>query len=281
MLEAAVAALRCPVCRGGLRDAGHGLVCDAGHAFDVARQGYVALFAGGGRPATGDSALMVAARERFLAAGHYALLRAAVARAASSGPSAHGTPRVIVEVGAGTAYHLAGALDACPGAIGIALDASAPAARRAARAHSRAVAVRADAWAELPVASGRVDALLSVFAPRNAQEAARILRPEGRWVVATPEPDHLRELVQTLDLLTVDAAKPDRLRRQVGSLFAAEAATEVRSEMLLAPPDVAALVAMGPSAHHVDGARLAPALATLEPVMPVTLAATVRTYTPR
>src|SRR5205085_2362216 len=83
-----------------------------------------------------------------------------------------------------------------------------PAAGGAARAHPRALAVVADAWRRLPVRNGVLDRVLVTFAPRNGPETARVLRPDGRLVVVTPAPDHLRELVGALGLLRVDPDKP-------------------------------------------------------------------------
>ena len=55
------------------------LRCNAGHAFDVARQGYVNLL-GAAAPGSADTAGMVQARAEFLAAGHYRPFAEAVGR---------------------------------------------------------------------------------------------------------------------------------------------------------------------------------------------------------
>ncbi|WP_336245507.1 putative RNA methyltransferase [Nonomuraea sp. SYSU D8015] len=79
MLGDIVEYLICPVCRADLRLGEGVLRCAGGHAFDVARQGYVSLLVGSRPPGTADSAAMVAARAEFLDAGHYAPLADAVA----------------------------------------------------------------------------------------------------------------------------------------------------------------------------------------------------------
>src|SRR5690606_14909477 len=132
---------------------------------DVAREGYVSFLVGRPTRLVGDDSAMVAARARFLAAGHLApLADALAARAREAGPG------LAVEVGAGTAYHLARALDALPGRGGLAIDVSKHAARHAARAHPRLAAVVADARATLPVADACAGLVLDVFAPRNGAE---------------------------------------------------------------------------------------------------------------
>src|SRR5437764_13568006 len=101
---------------------------------------------------------------------------------------------LIVDAGAGTGYFLAHVLDAAPDATGLALDVSAVALRRAARAHPRLGAAMWNLWEPWPVGDEVASVLLNVFASRNGPEFHRVLRPGGLLTVAAPAPDHLREL---------------------------------------------------------------------------------------
>ncbi|MEU6722901.1 putative RNA methyltransferase [Nonomuraea wenchangensis] len=92
MLADIVEYLVCPVCRADLQLDERALRCAGGHAFDVARQGYVSLLVGSRTPGTADSAEMVAARAAFLDAGHYAPLAAAVAEAVKANVRAEREP---------------------------------------------------------------------------------------------------------------------------------------------------------------------------------------------
>jgi len=231
-LEAVASWLRCPNC-------GSSLPCVNGHRFDVARQGYVSLV--GGRTVRGDTAEMVAAREAFLSAGHFEPIRRAVAGS---------TDGLAVELGAGTAYYLAAAVG---DGYGIALDSSKPALKRAARAHPRIAAVACDVWAGLPLQDGVADLVLDVFAPRNGEEIARVLKPGGTLVVVTPTDEHLKELRATLGLLDVDPRKAERLQ----SLPLAHMSHQrLDFALALSHDDVRNLVAMGPNAHHVGEVSL-------------------------
>lgn len=278
------ALLRCPHCAGRLRVDGQALRCGAGHAFDIARQGYVNLLPGRARVHTADTAEMVAARAAFLAAGHFEPLVAAVADVAdvaaggvSGRPgsgSVAGCPSAsadagepVVDVGAGTGHYLAAVLDRLEGAVGLALDLSKHAARRAARAHPRIGAAVCDVWQPWPVRSGVAGLVLNVFAPRNGAELARILRPDGALVVVTPTVKHLREVVGPLGLLTVDADKEDRLESALGDRFTVRTRQAVEATMSLPHEDLRRLAAMGPSAWHTDPEALGAAIdALLEPV---------------
>jgi 23S rRNA (guanine745-N1)-methyltransferase len=236
-----VARLRCPVCAASLAATAGALRCAAGHSFDIARQGYADL-AVGQVTHPGDTADMVAARARVQDAGHFDFLTAALVDAAS--PSAMG---LIVDVGAGTGAHLAALLERRPGAVGLAVDVSKAALRRAARAHPRLGAVRADAWRGLPLTDGAAACVLNVFAPRAGAEFARVLAPGGRLIVVTPAPDHLRELGLALG---VDPRKDERLAATLAPWFVREDERELRTTLRLTDTDAAAVAAMGPSAFH-------------------------------
>ncbi len=271
MLADVVRLLRCPTCGGALQPTPGSLRCNENHTFDVARQGYVNLL-GAAEHGSADTAAMVRAREEFLAAGHYAPLAGAVAGAAGEGDGP------VVEIGAGTAYYLAATLDARPSSVGLALDISVPAARRAARAHTRAGAVVADAWSTLPVVDGCAEVALVVFAPRGAAEIARVLRPGGRLVVLTPGPQHLTELVYVLGLLGVDDRKGERLHAALDPAFDVVDEVALRRSMHLTTADVGRLAAMGPSAFHTSPDDLRRRVAGLPEVVEVTAAVTVTTF---
>ncbi len=249
------------------------MVCARGHSFDIAKQGYVSLLTGAATKMSGDTADMLDARERFQSAGHFT----PIARAAAEAVSGDATPEVLLEIGAGTGYYLAAALDAVPPAYGIALDVAKPAARRAARAHPRAASILADVWRGLPIRDGALDAVLSVFAPRNPAEVARVLRPGGRFVVVTPTPRHLGELIGPLGMVGVQADKDERLSEALAADFTRVDSAAVEYAMPLDHAAVAQVVGMGPSAHHAAGSR-DDLVAALPDIAPVTASVTVTTY---
>lgn len=269
MLADVLPYLSCPHCSAELVLVGGSVRCGSGHAFDVARQGYVTLLPGKAAVA-GDSAEMVAAREEFLSAGHYApIVDAVVAACAGVG--------CVLDLGAGTGHYLAAVLDASPDRVGIALEIAKPALRRAARAHARLGAVGADTWRRLPVRDGAVAVALNVFAPRNAAEIARVLAPDGRLVVVAPTAAHLGELVSGLDLLTVAEDKAARVTASLPGFTVSEQDPR-EFVMSLVHKEVLALVGMGPSAWHVDAEALAAKVAELPSPVRVTASVTVTTY---
>jgi 23S rRNA (guanine745-N1)-methyltransferase len=282
MLADVVPYLSCPLCRADLtlstpaESAGSSpgtLGCEQGHRFDVARQGYASLLGGDTGTGTADTAAMVAARAEFLAGGEYAELTTALADAVE-----HATaPGCLVDAGGGTGHHLAAALDRRTDLVGLTCDLSRYAARRAAKAHPRMGAVVADVWRGVPVRDSQAAAVLNVFAPRNPAEFHRTLHPDGVLVVATPQADHLGEIVGRLGLLSVDGEKARRLGQALDRRFTREQSREVRWTMRLSGSEVHTLVEMGPSARHTTDLDVE---ALGEPIL-VTGAVTVATYRPR
>ena len=300
-----VAALACPHDGGQLQLADRVLGCASGHRFDLAKQGYATLIR---QPLThqGDPAALIDRRVRVHRAGLLdALHQAVVAAACTAGPAARpaagpatgpaagpaagptaGPPPegVVCDVGAGPGSYLAAVLDAVPGQVGLAVDASRAAARRAARCHERAGAVVADVWQGLPLRSGSVSLLLDVFAPRDATEFARVLVPGGTLLVVTPQPEHLAELRGAFDLLSVGPAKAEQLRAQLGAAFEETARELVATTIDVTPAQAADLAGMGASGHHLDVATLdrrareLPARTSVR--IAVTLSRFVRTHDP-
>lgn len=265
--------LRCPLCAAAVTVAG-AVRCANRHSFDIARQGYVNLLPGNAKPArNADTAEMVAARARFLGAGHYTALSTVVAQHAPA-------TGLVVDAGGGSGEYLAAVLDA-GGDAGLSLDLSVPAGRRAARAHPRAAAAVTDLRGPLPLTDGAARLLLNVFSPRNPAEYHRVLHPGGTFLVVTPAAGHLTELVTALGLITVDAAKPARLDAMLSGHFTPAGHHPVTVTLRLTHPEVTDLVLMGPNAHHVDPAALTAAIAALPAPVTVTAAFTVATYRPR
>lgn len=265
------------MCRSPLTAEGGTLRCGQGHTFDVARHGYVNLLGGGAATGTADTAEMVAAREAFLGARHYEHIAEALAAAIAGAVRGATAPRVL-DVGAGSGYYLAAVLDRMPAAVGLALDISKYAARRAARAHPHASAVVCDAWDRLPVADASVSAVMSVFAPRNAAEFSRVLATDGIVVTVTPTPRHLAELIDAIGLISVDDRKEERLETSLGEYFAREASQPLEARMMLGHADVAALVDMGPSARHTTHSKREARIARLPDSAVVTASVNVAVW---
>jgi 23S rRNA (guanine745-N1)-methyltransferase len=281
--------LLCPVCRKTLTPAsGEGaaavrpraLACAEGHSFDAARQGYFNLLVGRGTAFQPDSADMVAARAAFLDAGHYRPLAAAVAGAAAA--ALQGPEPAVLDSGTGTGHYLRAVLDEAGGAVGaIGLDISKFALRRAAKLNPDAVNLVSDVWQQFPVADSAVDVVTVVFAPRNAAEFARVLKPSGRLIVVTPRHGHLAEIASQAGLLGIEPAKDERLADALTGHFGLLSAQDVDLALGLSPQDVANLALMGPAGHHTDRVALAARLTGFPAVTAVSGKFRISVFVPR
>jgi 23S rRNA (guanine745-N1)-methyltransferase len=271
-----VAVLRCPVCGDTLALTDRTALCPRNHAYDLAKQGYLNLLPSVSQGIDGDSAAMIGARTVFLGGGHYAPIRDALILAAAGLRE----DDLVVEVGAGTAYYLAGVLGTAAGRRGIALDVSRYAARRAAKVDPRIGSVVCDVWRELPLRDGSAQLMLNVFAPRNAAEMARVLAPDGELLVVTPNQQHLEELVDVLELVKVDEEKERRLQESLAGRFVQTGTELIEDTMRLDRSAIEQLVLMTPSARHVNYRDLAKRIALLPEPSMVTLSVTLSTWRP-
>lgn len=256
------------------------LVSTSGHSYDVARQGYVTLAGGAGLRYSGDDASMIDARETFLSGGHFAPFVESVTHHVEAvlddaGVAVDAHPG-IVEVGAGTGYYLSHALDTIENSRGVGLDVSTAAAKRLASAHPRVGAVVADAWSRLPLRDASIDTIMVVFAPRNAAEFARVLKPEGEVVVLTADAGHLAELREPLGIIDVEKGKVDRMIAQAsGHLEPVGESEIVEFTMNLDQASIAAQIGMSPSARHIHPDVLQERIAGLPDSMQVTARAAI------
>lgn len=267
--------LACPVCAEPLARTAPGQAgCGNGHRYDEAKQGHLTLLPAKRRALTADTPAMVDARLRFLGRGHYAPVERALTRAVGEATA----PGVVLDVGSGPGTYLAHTLGGAgddtagpAGRLGVALDLSAVAVRRAARIHAHVGAVVGDVTERLPVVDRAAAVVLDVFAPRNQHEYARVLHPEGVLVVVTPRAGHLAELAAAT--ISVDPEKERRLHDSLTPAFTLRASEDLTWTMALTAEDVHDVVHMGPSHHHV-------APDTVFAPESVTAAVTVSTWAP-
>ncbi|MDX1466980.1 MAG: methyltransferase domain-containing protein [Halomonas sp.] len=287
-------ALACPLDGEALTRRDGAWRCSAGHSFDIARQGYVHLLPVQQKRSRdpGDSKAMVAARQRFLEAGHYRPVADAVARAvlAGTGPE----PLSCLDAGCGEGYYLRELARTCdekrdevgaekgeapPSLSLLGLDISKWAVLAAARQGKQA-GVPAS-WvvgsnAHLPVQTGTLDRLLCLFGFPVAAEFARVMRPGGVLLTAEAGSDHLRELREII----YPRLKPERAAESAAPAGFARLDTEtLRYPLALegAAP-IADLLAMTPHLYRasVEGRERAAALDALTVTVEVRLTRYVR-----
>jgi 23S rRNA (guanine745-N1)-methyltransferase len=166
------------------------LVCPRGHSFDVARSGYINLLQPQDRRSKqpGDSAAAVQARRRLYDRGVTQPLFEAISELAAG---SHGD--VVLDAGCGDGFYL-GSLAREAGFDAHGIDISTRAIDAAARRYPGCEWIAANADRLVPYADRSFSMLLSITARMNAPEFRRVLRDDGRLLVAIPAPDDLIEL---------------------------------------------------------------------------------------
>lgn len=166
------------------------LVCARGHSFDVARSGYINLLQPQDRRSKdpGDTAAAVRARRRMHDRGVTAPLLRGIVELAAASPS-----DVVLDAGSGDGFYL-GSLAREIGFDAHGIDISTPAIDAAARRYPGCEWIAANADRLVPYADASFTIVLSITARMNAAEFRRVLRPDGKLLVAVPGPDDLIEL---------------------------------------------------------------------------------------
>ena len=251
--------LRCPICRLDLDPRDRSLVCARGHSFDLARSGYINLMGGRSRRPSGggDSRVQLERRDAFLKAGHFDFIwqsivrRLAVAKSIGLGKQLH-----VLDAGCGTGYYLdkiigylSGALDTRCSGFGI--DISKEAASIASRQLSHLAFIVSDLWDEWPIRSPSVDLVISIFAPKNFREIARVLRSGGLLAIAYPGAGHLAELRREFGLMDTLPGKSMRYLRELQALFGRIRHERVLLSSRLDSDEILNTILMGPNAHRV------------------------------
>ena len=196
--------LLCPVrgCHMALVPEERRLLCTRGHSFDVARSGYINLLQPQERRSKhpGDTAAAVAARRRLHDRGVTGPLLQAIAETIP----AHASD-VVLDAGCGDGFYLS-TLARQTGFQAHGVDISIPAVNAAAQRYPEYEWIVANADRFVPYADRSFSIILSITARMNAGEFRRILRDDGRLLVAIPAP---------ADLIELRGAGRDRVARTV------------------------------------------------------------------
>jgi len=272
-------ALACPLDGTPLQRDGAAWRCASGHSFDIASQGYTHLLPVQNKRSRdpGDSKEMIAARRRFLAAGFYQPIAAAVNRAVLADVPADATISCL-DAGCGEGYYL-GQLAAAVGdqqtlAV-LGLDISKWAVLAAAKQDKRVNWV-VGSNANLPVLPGTLDRVLCMFGFPVYAEFARVLKPGGLLWQVDAGPDHLRELREII-YPNLKPERPADLQMPPG--FSRLPTETVRFSIELTNPEhIADLLAMTPHLYRAsaEGRAKAAALSALALNVEVRLTAFVQ-----
>lgn len=187
---------QCPVCKSALNLTDKSYRCENGHSFDIAKEGYVNLLLAHQKRSkdAGDSKPMLQSRRSFLEKGYYDILPQFLGDVISHRQV--NTSLRLLDTGCGEGYytgHIAQRLGkrwACWG-----MDIAKPGIAMAARRYPDIAYFVASSY-RLPIQDESLDLALRIYAPGDAAEYSRVLRPDGLLITVIPGRHHLLGLKQ-------------------------------------------------------------------------------------
>jgi 23S rRNA (guanine745-N1)-methyltransferase len=234
--------LRCPVCTAPLRQSERSFLCENGHHFDLAKEGYINLLLSHQRRSKtpGDDKAMIQARRRFMDSGAWDPLADAIQNlfpreAANTLDCGCGEGRFLGALSEEYSGHFFG------------IDVSKDAVRAASKRYKKALWIVANGMRELPLMDNSINCILSVLAPRNIVEFNRILRPDGTLILGVPGPNHLIELRSQLQAHSRDfEEKADQAVETCAPQFSEQRRDAVHFEVTLNREQIRDLIQMTP-----------------------------------
>ncbi len=255
--------LCCPICQNGLKQVGKSLKCERNHSFDMAKEGYVNLLMSRKKLAAtvGDDGEMLRARRRFLDGGFYAPLADAIGKIAVSHLSRYANRDKslnILDVGCGEGYYTEqlqkSFLERLPNqpvcfyGMDIAKTAVKMAAKRVERNGRFFVA---DINQQLPLPDRSLHLMLNIFAPRHAQEFARMMVTGGLLLIVIPSQQHLNSIRTQFDLLKIESNKQAHIETQLSACYSLREVSDLSIDLLLDQTILTDLIQMTPNARHL------------------------------
>ncbi len=192
--------LACPIDGGRLEYHEQQLVCEKGHVFDIARQGYINLLPVQHKRTKqpGDSKEMVLARSRFLNSGLYEPVANKLAKIIFTYLS-DDKESCLLDAGCGEGYYLDYVFNYlkdkndCSDLSFIGLDISKAAIAESAKRNKQITWI-VGTNRQPPIGVASVEIILCVFGFQSFEGFSKILKPGGKVILVEPGPEHLKEL---------------------------------------------------------------------------------------
>lgn len=240
--------LRCPIDASSLVMDGVSLVCEHGHCFDVARQGYVNLLGPKDKRSKdpGDSKDMVLARAAFLGTEFYRpLADACLDITVAYSSRVAGDQITLMDAGCGEGYYLHHIRENLPNNLRkkaelVGFDISKWAVQHSAKRCDGTWFVGSNR--HIPMTDASVDILFDMFGFPDYSSFLRVLAPNGKLVRVTPGDSHLIELREII----YPNVKPRSERTKYPETFRLVSAKRITYEMTLGSGELKSLFLMTP-----------------------------------
>lgn len=241
--------LKCPVCSGNVNIDGRRVICENGHSFDMAKEGYVnLLLSGRSGDSRGDNKEMARSRRDFLNKGFYSPLARAVcdctAEYSSDGDA-------VLDICCGEGYYTEYLTKKLSRDF-YGFDISKNMVRLAAKRKCNASFFVANI-ASVPVKNNSVKLAFHLFAPFHEAEFSRVISDDGVIITAIPGKNHLYGLKNVL------YSKPyfnDEKPPQTSDLILTDKKRIKSTIHLESSDDIKALFQMTPYYYHTPSGSM-------------------------
>lgn len=250
----------CPICKKPLVKEAHSFLCEAGHCFDISKEGYVNLLYGKNKSGSliGDNRDMALSRRDFLSKGYFSALSEGLIGMIKQ--YTEGTP-VLCDICCGEGWYGEQVKNSIDCEL-ISFDISKEMLRLCAKRKKSDLCFVANGNS-IPLESGSVDLAFHLFAPFQEEEFSRIIKQDGLILTAVAGENHLFELKE---LLYDTPYKNDEAAPETKSLTLKEKRKFTKKVVLQSKEDIQSLFRMTPYYYHTsdsDKAKIE-ALETLE-----------------
>ncbi len=244
-ISAASHLFRCPICESPCQFfMPLTLKCEQGHAFDVAKPGYLFLLPHGVK--TKYEKRLFEARKRLIETGFFDGMTAKIAAIINQLPQVE---IQMVDAGSGEGSHLAHLLSESEKKIqAFGFDLAKEGVRQAAKDYGEAIWAVSD-LANIPLKSGQTDIILNILSPASYDEFARILTDDGLLIKVIPEPNYLTEL-RTF-FYEENTYSNERVRERFKETFTILREERITYERNLDRAELADLMEMTPLGWHI------------------------------
>lgn len=171
----------CPICKQELIKKDKSYICENGHCFDIAKEGYLNLNCKNSQN-TGDEKDMINARRDFLNKGYYNFLRESVDSLINEDDS-------LLDLACGEGYYTS--YFKAKDKIGV--DLSKTGLKIAAKKDKSTLYLLNNIFNN-PLNDKSLDIIVTIFAPIAKQEIKRLLKDDGKFILVKPNVNHLFEL---------------------------------------------------------------------------------------
>ncbi|HCC07226.1 MAG TPA: hypothetical protein DEP72_03540 [Clostridiales bacterium] len=187
--------LICPVCKGKIALNHETYICESGHCYDIAREGYVNLLTVNQKKSNspGDNKIMMNARKDFLEKGYYDVLIDEIDKEIKL----EDTVESCVDIGCGEGYYTSKFRELNKNINFIGMDISKEAIKKASKRREDIIWVVGGSN-NIPIMNNSIDIIVQIFAPHNVDEYLRIMKTDAKLITVTPGEEHLLKLKELL-----------------------------------------------------------------------------------